>query len=150
MASNLNPSARTSVVGVIDPDAYAASTVTTGWIDMQDWFALLAVLMVGDFVATSTLNAKFQQATAADGTGAKDVTGSAITALTQAGTDDNKQALINLNSGDLDFNNGFRWVRLSATLGTAGADFGAVVVGLDRRYGAATDGDSATVDEVVS
>jgi hypothetical protein len=37
MLSNLNPSARTSVVGVIDPDAYAASTVTTGWIDMQDW-----------------------------------------------------------------------------------------------------------------
>lgn len=150
MASNLNPSARTSVVGVIDPDAYAASTVTTGWIDMQDWFSVLGVLMAGDIVSTGTIDAKFQQATDDAGAGAKDVTGSAITQLTQAGTDSNKQVLINLQQGDLDFNNSFRFVRLSATLGTAGADFGAVVIGLDRRYGAATDGDATTVDEVVS
>jgi hypothetical protein len=77
------------------------------------------------------------------------VSGSAITQLTEAGTDSNKQALVNLKTSDLDYNNGFRWVRLSVTLATAGADFGAVVIGLDRRYGAATDGDAATVDEVV-
>lgn len=150
MLSNLNASARASVVGVIDPDAYAASTVTTGWIDMQDWFALLAIILAGDLVSTATLDAKFEQATDSSGTGAKDVSGSAITQLTQAGSDSNKQVLVNLNTGDLDFNNGFRFVRLSLTLGTAGGDVGAVVVGLDRRYGAATDGDAATVDEVVS
>lgn len=150
MLSNLNPSARTSVVGVIDPDAYAAGTYTTGWIDMQDWFSLLAIISVGDFVATGVLNAKFQQASDGSGTGAKDITGAAVTALTQAGTDDNKQALINLNTGDLDFNNGFRFVRLSATLTVAGADLSALVIGLDRRYGTATTGDAATVDEVAN
>lgn len=150
MNANLNPSARTSLVGVVDPDAYGAGTYTTGWIDMRDWFSLLAILMVGDMVSTATLDAKFQQATDGSGTGAKNVSASVITQLTQAGTDDNKQVEINLNQSDLDYNNGFRFVRFSFTLGTAGADAGAVVVGLDRRYGAATDGDAATVDEVVS
>lgn len=150
MASNLNPSQRAGLVAVIDPDAYAVGTLTTGWIDMQAWFAILAVLMVGDMVATATLNAKFQQAKDGSGTGAKDVSATAITALTQAGADDNKQALINLSSTDLDFNNGFRFVRLSATLAAAGADFGAVVIGLDRRFGAANEGNITAVDEVVS
>lgn len=148
--SNLSASQRAAVLGAIDPDAYAASTVTTGWIDMQDWYTIMAVLMVGDFAATSTLNAKFQQASDNAGTGAKDVAGAAITALTQAGADDNKQAVINLQQGDLDFNNGFRFVRLSATIATAAADFGAVVVGLSPRFGAADAGDAATVDEIVT
>ena len=148
MNGNLLPSARAGVVGVIDPDAYAASTVTTGWIDMQDFFALLAILLIGDMVATGTIDAKFEQATDSSGTGAKDVSGTSVTQLTQAGSDSNKQVAINLAQADLDRNNGYRYVRLSATLGTAGADFGAVVVALDGRYGAATSTDLTTVDEV--
>lgn len=150
LSNNLNPSARASVVGVIDPDAYAADTYTTGWIDMQDWFSVLAILMLGDMVATSTLNAKFQQATDGAGAGAKDIAGAAIAALTQVGVDDNKQAVINVTTGDLDFNAGFRFVRLSATIAAAASDFGAVVVGLDPRYGDAAAGDLASVDEIVA
>ena len=150
MQSNLNPSARTSVVAVIDPDAYAAGTYVTGWVDMRTWFALLALISVGDFVATGVLNAKIQQATDAAGTGAKDVAGLAITALTQAGADDNKQALINLFPSDLDFNNGFCFVRLSMTLTVAGADAAGYLLGLSPRYGDAQANDAATVDEVVS
>lgn len=150
MQSNLNPSTRTSVVAAIDPDAYAAGTYTTGWFDMQDWYSALAVLAVGDFVATGVLNAKIQQATDSGGTGAKDVAGLAITALTQAGADDNKQVLVNLQSSDLDYNGGFRFARLSATLTTAGADFGAFVLGLSPRYGEPADNDAATVDEIVA
>jgi hypothetical protein len=150
MLNNLNPSARVGVVGVVDPDAYAAGTYTTGWIDMQDYFAVMGVVLAGDLVATATLDAKFEQATDGSGTGAKDVTGSAITQLTQAGSDSNKQVAINLRQADLDRNNGFRYVRLSLTLGTAGGDVAAAVVALDIRYGAATANDAATVDEVVS
>lgn len=150
MNGNLLPSARAGVVGVIDPDAYAAGTVETGWIDMQDFFGLMAILMVGDMVSTATLDAKFQQATSDAGAGAKDVAGSAITQLTQAGTDANKQAVVNLAQANLDRENGFRYVRLSATLGAAGADFAAVVLALDPRYGAANAGDLASVDEIVS
>lgn len=149
MQGNLLPSARAGVVGVIDPDAYAASTITTGWIDMQDFFALLAVMLVGDIVSTGTIDAKFEQATDDSGTGAKDVSGTAITQLTEAGTDSNKQVAINLAQADLDRNNDFRFARLSVTLGTAGADFGAVVVALDARYGALGSNDLSTVDETV-
>jgi hypothetical protein len=148
--SNLSASQRAAVIGAIDPDAYAASTITTGWIDMQDWYTIMAILMVGDFAATSTLNAKFQQATDNAGAGAKDVAGGVITALTQAGVDDNKQAVINLQQGDLDFNGGFRFVRLSATIAVAAADFGAVVIGLSPRYGQADASDLTTVDEIVT
>ena len=42
-----------------------------------------------------------------------------------------------------------RYVRLSVTLGTAGADAAAFVLGLDPRYGAANAGDIAAVDEIV-
>jgi hypothetical protein len=150
MLSNLTASARAAIVGVIDPDAYAAGTVTTGWIDIQDYFTLLGVIFAGDLGSSATVDAKFQQATDSSGTGVKDVTGSAITQLTQAGTDDNKQALINLSSADLDYNNGFRYVRLSMTVATATSDAGAVVIGLDPRYGAANAADASTVDEIVS
>ena len=150
MMLNAKPSEMIGVVGNIDPDAYAAGTVTTGWIAAKDFQSFVAIVQAGDLGASATLDALLQQASDGSGTGAKAITGKAITQLTQAGTDSNKQVLINLTQGDLDFNNGFRFVRLSVTLGTAGADFGAVVLGLNPRYGDATSGDAATVDEAVS
>lgn len=150
MLNNLNPSRRAGVVGVIDPDAYAAGTYTTGWIDMQDFYALLAVILVGTMASTSTVDAKVRQATSDAGAGAKDITGLAITQLTEAGTDSDKQAAINIVQGDLDRNNGFRYVQLSVTVATAASDMGAAVIALDTRYGDAQANDLTTVDEVVS
>lgn len=138
-----------AVVGVIDPDAYAAAAYSTGYIAMADWFRIMAVIMVGDFVATGVANAKLEQATDAGGTGVKDVTGKAVTALTAAGTDDNKQAIINCDQDDLDIANSFTHVRLTVTLTTAGADMGAFVLGLSKRYDVASDGDLASVDEII-
>lgn len=150
MNGNLNPSMAAGVVGVINPVSQGAGTVTTGWIDMQKFGALLAVLAVGALGASATVDAKFQQATDGGGTGAKDVAGSAITQFTKAGTDDNKQALINLRQEDLDKNGGFRFARLSVTAGTAASLLSAIVLAFNARYGAATDNDLASVDEIVS
>jgi hypothetical protein len=149
MNSNLKPSDAVAVVGAIDPDAYSASTQTTGWISMADWIAVCAIVMAGALGSSATVDAKFEQATDSSGTGAKDVTGKAITQLTQVGTDSDKQALINLFADDLDINNGFTHVRLSMTVGTAASDAGAVVLGLYPRQGSAADNDAATVDEIV-
>jgi len=149
MNGNLNPSMAAGVVGVINPVSQAAGTVTTGWVDMQKFGALLAVLSAGVLGASATVDAKFQQATDGTGTGAKDVAGTSITQLTKAGTDDNKQALINLRQEDLDKNNGFRFARLSVTVGTAASLIAAVLLAFNARYGAATDNDVATVDEIV-
>lgn len=150
MFPNANPSARAGVVGVIDPDAYAASTVTTGWISAAAFASFLAIIMAGDLGASATVDAKIEQATSAAGAGAKDVAGLAITQLTKAGTDDNKQALINIQQSDLDLANGFTYFRLSMTVATATSDAGAIVLGFNPRSGAATASDLATVDEVVS
>lgn len=136
------------VVGVIDPDAYTANTYTTGWISLALFFQVMAIIMAGDLGASATLDAKLEQATDDGGTGAKDVTGKAITQLTQAGTDSNKQAIILCKGEDLDRANNYTHVRLSMTVATATSDAGAIVLGLGARVGPAAD--LASVDEVVA
>jgi hypothetical protein len=150
MQGNLNPSARAGILAAINPQSAGAGTYTSGWVDMRNVYAALAIIAVGAISAGGTVDAKIQQATDDSGAGAKDVSGLAITQLTQAGTDSNKQVAINVTQGDLDRNNGFRYARLSVTTATAAALLSGLIVGLDFRYGAATDNDAATVDEVVS
>lgn len=149
MSTNILPSEAVAVAGIIDADAYAAGTVTSGWVDMSKFHAALAVVGVGDMVATSTVDAKLEQATSSAGAGAKAITGKAITQLTQAGTDDNKQALIDVRPEDLDRDNGFRFVRLSMTVAAAASDAFGLLLGLYPRYGIGTANDLASVDETV-
>lgn len=150
MFGNVKPSDRVAIVGVIDPDVTTASTVTTGWIDMAKFGAIMAIVMAGTLGSSATLDAKLEQASDSSGTGAKDITGKAITQLTQAGTDSDKQAIINCFQQDLDIANGFTHVRLSLTVGTATSDAGAIVLGFDPVKGQANLSDAATVDEIVA
>lgn len=143
---NLKPSDRVTVLGVINPQS-ATTVQGTGWIDMSLYDGLLAIGLGGVLGSSTTLDGKFQQATSSAGAGAKDVTGLAITQLTQAGTDDNKQVLVNLQSQDLDVSNGFRYAKWSMTPATSTALIAAVVLGLNARYAPGTH--ETTVDEVV-
>jgi hypothetical protein len=144
----LKPSDRASIVGAIDPVS-TSSTVTSGWIDAAKFNNFIAIVGVGVLGASATVDAKLQQATDSSGTGAKDITGKAITQFTKAGTDDAKQTLINLKQDDLDVANSFNYFRLSITDGTAASLVTGYVLGFDPRYGPATDFDATTVDEVV-
>ena len=108
----------------------------------------MGIVFAGTLGTSATVDAKFEQATDASGTGAKDVTGSAITQLTEAGTDSDKQAVINLSQESLDIANSFTHVRLSVTVAVATSDIGAVVLGLSPSYGPASDTDATTVDEI--
>lgn len=144
---NAKPSARATVAAVLNPVSQAAATVTTGWVSMATYDAVLALLQVGALGASGTVDAKLQQASDSGGTGAKDITGKAITQLTKAGTDDNKQVAINCRSDELDVAGGFTHVRLSVTVGTAASLISAVILGMDARYQPATA--ATTVDEVV-
>jgi hypothetical protein len=145
---SLKPSQRVSIVGTIPPQS-AGAVQSSGWIDSTKFHNFLAVLKVGALGAAATVDAKLRQATDNAGAGAKDVTGKAITQLTKVGTDDNKQVLIDLKQEDLDFNNGFKFFQVQMTPATAACLIDATVLGVDPRYGFATDNDSATVDEVV-
>ena len=147
---NILPSMRAAVVGVIDPDAYAAAAVSSGWIDASEFHDFMALVMAGTFGTNGTIDAKLEQATDGSGTGAKDIAGKAITQLTDAGTDDDKQAIINLRMDELDVNNTFTHFRLTVTVAVATSDMGAVVLGMSPRYGPASDNDLASVDEIVA
>ena len=144
MNPNLLPSSRVSLVGVVAPDAQAVGDVSTGWIKAADFFYFMAVISAGAMGASATLDAKIEQATSAAGAGAKDVTDKAITQITT----DNTQALINVNGDDLDFTNGFEYIQLTLTIGTATSDASAELFGFDARY--APGEHASSVAEVVA
>lgn len=146
MNANILLSDRVRVAGAIDPDAYTAAAYSTGWISMVDYGSLIAIVMAGTLGSSATLDGKIEEAADSSGTDAQDLTGKAITQLTQAGTDSDKQALINVRSDELSA--GFTHVRLTMTVGTATSDAGALVLGGDARYEPATD--ATTVDEIVA
>ena len=139
-----------AALACIDPDAYAASTVTTGWVSADNFQDFMGVVLAGDLGTNATLDAKIEQATSAAGAGAKDITGAAITQLTQAGGDSNKQAIIAFSSSDLDANGGYTHFRLSMTVGTATSDAAALVLGATPRFGPASGDDASTVVEIVT
>lgn len=149
MNPNILPSNEAVLAGVIDPDLNTAGTLTTGWINMGLYESIQAIIMAGALGTNATLDAKLEQASDGSGTGAKDISGKAITQLTQAGTDESdKQAIINCRSDELDVNNGFSYVRLSMTVAVASSDSAGLVLGHHARYQPATD--IASVAEVVS
>jgi hypothetical protein len=138
MQVNLKPSQRAAIVGVIDAQS-ATTAKTSAWIDATTFHNFMAIITAGAIASTGTLDAKIQQATDNAGTGAKDVSGKAITQMTNAGPDSNKQAVINLKQEDLDFANGFKFFQVSMTPAVAASLISATVLGFDPRYGAASD-----------
>jgi hypothetical protein len=141
---SVKPSQRVGIVGVISPVSQGAGSVSSGWIDATTFHNYMALLKTGVLGAAATVDAKIQQATDNAGAGAKDVAGKAITQLVKA-TNDNNQVTIDLKQEDLDFNNGFKFFRLTVTVGTAASLVDATVLGFDPRYGFATDNDAASV-----
>ena len=140
-------SERAAVVATIDPDAYAASTVNSDEVDMSKFERILAIVEAGTLGASATLDATLQSATTSGGS-FSNITGKAITQLTQAGTDSDKQAIMNLRADELTA--GHRYVRLQIVVAVATSDCGGIVLGLDPRHGPASDNDLASVDEIVS
>jgi hypothetical protein len=126
----------------------AANTTSSAWLPAKDYAQFAALLALGAMTATGVLNAKLEQATDVAGTGAKDITGKAVTALTAAGTDDNKQAFINLRPEELDIANDFNHFRLTVAVTTAAVIYNAHILGMGPRYGTVTH--NTTVDEIIA
>ena len=120
MWPSLKPSQRVAVAAAIAPQSSAAA-LNSGWISMAVFHRLMAVIATGALGMAATVDAKFQQATDANGTGAKDVPTSAIAQVTKAGTDgSNTQQILQLKGSELDINNGFSFVQLVVTPGVDG------------------------------
>ncbi len=146
MYLNQKPSESLAVLGTIDPVSQGAATVTTGWVDAGQYFSLMALIQTGVLGAAATVDAKLQQASDSGGTGVKDITGAAITQIVKA-SGDAKQAIINLRASQLDVEGGFRYVRLSLTVGTAASLVSATLFGCYPRI-APVSNQAATVQVV--
>ena len=148
MFPNAKGSELLSILATIDPASTSAGTVTTGWVSAGNHHNLLAVIQTGALGTSATLDAKLQQASDSTGAGAKDVSGKAIAQIVKA-TGDNKQALINLRPDELDVANGFAFVRLSLTVGTAASVAGAQLLGVNSRYASADAFNQAAVVQII-
>lgn len=132
----LKPSDRVVLLAAINPQS-ATTVQSSGWVAMDLYESLLAEIRVGTISSSGTVDAKLQQATSSGGAGAKDITGKSITQLTQAGSNSNSQAFINVTAGDLDSANGFNYVQLSITPATAAALITGALYGFDAKFAGA-------------
>jgi len=147
MHPNLKPSDKLTLLALIAPLSQGAGAVSTGWVKGSDFNQFLAEIDAGVLGASATLDAKIQQASDSGGTGVKDVTGAAITQMVKA-TDDGKVSFINFGTDKLDVANGFCYVRLTVTVGTAASLIAARLYGMEATYGIAAH--AAAVKEAVA
>jgi hypothetical protein len=149
MFPNAKGSELFAVLATIDPASLAVGTATTGWISVANFHALVASIETGALGTSATLDAKLQQALDSSGTSAKDITGKAITQLTQAGGGSAKQVLLNVKPEELDTVNGFGFVRLSITVGVAASLASAQLLGVNPRYATADAFNQAAVAQII-
>jgi hypothetical protein len=129
MFPNAKGSELLSVLATIDPASQAAGAASTGWVSVANYFGFLALVQTGVLGTSATVDAKLQQALDSSGTGAKDISGKAITQIVKA-TGDNKQVLVNVKPEELDTVNGFGFVRVTVTVGVAASITSAQLLGL--------------------
>jgi hypothetical protein len=149
---NTLPTERVAVLAALNPISQSASASATGYVDCSKFRRLLAVVQVGVLGSSATVDAKLTAGTTSSGGSTVDIT-PAITQLTQAGTDANKQVLINLDTAKLQTltpGTNYRYVKLTVTVGTADSLTAALILGFDPINGPASDNNATTVDEVVT
>lgn len=141
------PSEQAAIVATIDPASLTANTYTSDWVDASKFDQLMAVVLLGAISSNGTFDAKLVQSAAADGSNPADVPGKAVAQLTQAGSDSNKQVVLQVRDDELSA--GYRYVALSVTTATAATIAGAAILGFNSNYGPASDYDLSSVDEIV-
>jgi hypothetical protein len=146
---NVKATEQVALLDSINPVSQGVGTVTTGWVSAAQFNKFLATVICGVLGAAATVDAKIQQANTSGGGGAKDVAGTPITQLVKA-TNDNNQALINVDAQQLDVANGFAWIRLSITVGAAASLVSGQLFGFIPRNASADALNNATVVQVVN
>lgn len=146
-------SERLAVVATIDPDAYASGTQLSDAIDMAYHREVMFIIQAGVIPSSGTYNFVVTESATSGGTYTQ-ITGKSITALTNAGTDSDKQVIVNVKASEM--GTGMRYLKGSLRMtGNAAANDAAVLAlaGKSRFSDAVTStvyGDLASVDEVVA
>lgn len=148
MNLNERPSEFIAFLTGISPQSLAAGTLNGSWVDMANIGQILAILRTGTLGASATVDFSLQQAQDSSGTGAKNIAGKAVTQIVKA-TGDDKTAMINLRSTELDTEGGFRFMRLKIIVGTAASLVSASLLGTSTRYKPADAFNDSSVVQVV-
>lgn len=138
-----------ALVSTLDPVSQGAATVTSDVVDMRVFRRIIFILSVGAMTASSTVDMVIKGDSASGGSFTTTVTGKAITQLTQAGTDANKQVIIEVTAEELAAQ-GFRYCRASVTVAAAASLISLVALGARARYESAAEYDLASVDEIIT
>ena len=136
-----------AVVGAIDPQVLSSTTKTTDVIDASKFDSVLFIVSVGAVTSSGTIDFTVYEGTAS-GTVTTSVT--SITALDW--TDDNKQALVEIDTASLSGPN-YRYIKgvLVADSATGAGTYGGVIaLGGKPRFHPASDDDLASVAEIVT
>lgn len=139
-----------AIVATIDPDAYGTGTQASDAIDMSVHEQVMFIVEAGALGSSATLDFYVMECATSGGTYTR-LTGKNITQLTQAGTDSDKQAIINVRAEEL--TSGYRYLKGSLRIGTAASDCGMMALATSRLSDAVTStsyGDLASVDEIVA
>lgn len=137
------PSERAGYVAQISPQDGAATARNSDAVDMSKFHSAIFLAISG--ALTGTMDAKLEESNVSDfSSGVTDITGKAITQF--AATDDNKVAIINLRSAEM--TKKFARLKITPTGGTTNLLAG-VGLGMDSRFGPASDDDLAAVLEIV-
>ena len=148
---NKLPSEKVSLVGILDPDAYTTSAFTTGTasvVDMANFRSLMVIGAIGDWTTNGTFDLMLTESATSNGTFTS-IAGKSITQMTDDDSDENTQAIINLDGSEMTY----RWVGVNAAI-VAGIEATVVVLGMESRYRDAVIttayGDLATVAEIIT
>jgi hypothetical protein len=147
MIPNIKASEQVAVLGAISPSSQAVGALVTAWVPAANFNKFLGLIQTGVLGAAATVDAKFQQAKDAAGTGAKDVAGATIAQIVKA-SGDNVQAELNLDPQQLDVEGGFAYIALSLTVGTAASLTAVTLFGFTPRFAPASAANAASVVQV--
>lgn len=147
MDYNRNVSEQLSELGIISPVSQGAGSVLSAAINAKLHRRIFAIVQVGVFGASATVDAQLQ-ASATSGGAYTLITGTAITQLLAAGGN-GKVVIIELKAETLAALGVGPFVKLQITVGTAATLVSGVVFGADERYEPASDWNGAEVAQIV-
>jgi len=110
----------------------AVGAHSTAYVSLADYHRAFVLLHVGTPGGASTIDVAITQATDTSGTGAKAITGKAITTITAADTEE--YVGMELNTDELDVSAGFCTICATVTVGIATYTYSLYVFGLVSRY----------------
>jgi hypothetical protein len=144
--TNILASEKVAIVGVLDPAAASAAVRYTDVIDMSKWHQALGLFLLGNMDDAATVVCAAYRCDSAGNNAAAIKTET----LTAAAGNDDTQVVIGVRSEDLlpqaTYN---RYIKFGITNGAGGGGYAVVVgLGVDPKYGPASDNDLASVQSI--